>query len=72
MIDKMADVITFVLGGGWTIHRISKNEFWINGDDGTKMEIKTVYDLDSHWREEVRKAIHLIINERIKKALNEI
>jgi hypothetical protein len=72
MKEKMAYVIEAVLGGHWTIHRISYNEFWLNGDDGTRMEIISVHDLDSHWREQVSKAIHLIINERITKALNEV
>lgn len=71
MIYKMQKVIDAVLGAGYLVVAHSESGFGIKGMDGTDMSMESVHDLKSHWREGISKAIHLIVEGRVKTALNE-
>lgn len=72
MIHKMQKVIDSVLGEGYLVVAHSETNFGIKGLDGTDMSVESDFDLKSHWRIQIIRAIDLIIKGRIKKALNEI
>lgn len=71
--DKMSYVLNLVLQSkGYLVKITSRNswEVWFNGE--CILQTISTTDIDSHWRSIVQDQIAIIINDRIKSALNEV
>lgn len=71
--SKMANVLNYVLEKtGYTVKIHNNNRWDILYDGAEILQIASTKDINSHWREAVKDEIGIIINERIKTALNEV
>lgn len=71
--DKMNNVLNSVLqSNGYKVVIINENRWDVCFDNMPVLQSRSTRDIYSHWREIVKEEINIIINERIKSALNEV
>lgn len=63
--EKMQRVLWGALGKEYTIFIQSKYRFLIIDGTTTILDVESIYDLESHWKGEIRKAILMVIENRI-------
>lgn len=71
--DKMSFVLNDIFR--YDVYRVEiqdKNHYKVFKNETEILETKSTKDVYSHWRDFVRDMVTVIMNERIKSALNEV
>lgn len=70
--DKINMVVKDVLGIEYTAIITSNNSFSIYENNDSIADHSCIYELESHWREQVTKVLETIHKQRIQKALSKV
>lgn len=71
--EKMSLIISGVLEDKYKVSIIRPTSFNVeNGTGEIILNNQSVYDLDSHWRQAAINAIKVIVDNRVKKMMNEV
>lgn len=70
--EKMNIILKDVLGKKYRFEVMDLHNYSVYHKDLQIMRTQTAYDISCHWKEETKRCILIIINERILSALKKI